>query len=88
MITGQWRYADVSFFCRVRIDLTPSTSYQRLLVHRCSAYYRLSPEADASTKNIIVYYRTESRMYVAVIVPVVALWLMHSSQVLFDVYAS
>ncbi|EIW58218.1 uncharacterized protein TRAVEDRAFT_123861 [Trametes versicolor FP-101664 SS1] len=47
---------------RVRIDLTPSTSYQRLLVHRCSAYYRLSPEADAATKNIIVYYRTESRI--------------------------
>ncbi|OJT10901.1 cAMP-regulated phosphoprotein 21 [Trametes pubescens] len=47
---------------RARIDLTPSTSYQRLLVHRCSAYYRLSPEADAATKNIIVYYRTESRI--------------------------
>lgn len=64
-------------FRRVRIDLTPSTSYQRLLVHRCSAYYRLSPEADAATKNIIVYYRTESRMYVALTAVVVALWLMY-----------
>ncbi len=75
-------------FHRARIDLTPSTSYQRLLVHRCSAYYRLSPEADAATKNIIVYYRTESRMYVVVTADVVALWLMHLSQALLAVYVS
>ncbi|KAI0923733.1 hypothetical protein AcV5_009202 [Taiwanofungus camphoratus] len=47
---------------RARIDLTPATSYQRLLVHRCSAYYRLIPETDPGTKNIIVYFRTESRI--------------------------
>ncbi|KAI0358100.1 hypothetical protein OH77DRAFT_1421379 [Trametes cingulata] len=47
---------------RVRIDLTPSTSYQRMLVHRCSAYYKLSPEQDPVTKSISVYYRSESRI--------------------------
>ncbi|KAI8996516.1 hypothetical protein BD414DRAFT_455322 [Trametes punicea] len=47
---------------RARIDLTPATSYQRLLVHRCSAYYKLSPETDPITKNIIVYYRSDSRI--------------------------
>ncbi|RPD64133.1 hypothetical protein L226DRAFT_569610 [Lentinus tigrinus ALCF2SS1-7] len=47
---------------RPRIDLTPSTSYQRLLVHRCSAYYKLSPETDQVTKTIAVYYRSESKI--------------------------
>ncbi|PSS34104.1 hypothetical protein PHLCEN_2v1856 [Hermanssonia centrifuga] len=47
---------------RVRIELNPGTSYQRMLVHRCSAYYKLTPEADATTKNILVYYRAESRI--------------------------
>ncbi|KAI0330914.1 hypothetical protein GY45DRAFT_1323046 [Cubamyces sp. BRFM 1775] len=47
---------------RVRMDLTPATSYQRLLVHRCSAYYKLSPETDPVTKTIVVYYRAESRI--------------------------
>ncbi|KAI0820311.1 hypothetical protein BC628DRAFT_1398324 [Trametes gibbosa] len=47
---------------RVKFDLTPSTSYQRLLVHRCSAYYKLAPETDPVTKNINIYYRSESRI--------------------------
>ncbi|KAI0676057.1 hypothetical protein C8Q78DRAFT_1007900 [Trametes maxima] len=47
---------------RARIDLTPNSSYQRLLVHRCSAYYKLSPEPDPVTKSIVVYYRSESRI--------------------------
>jgi hypothetical protein len=47
---------------RARIDLTPSTSYQRLLVHRCSAFYKLSPESDSATKSIIVSPTPESRM--------------------------
>ncbi|OCH96251.1 hypothetical protein OBBRIDRAFT_787325 [Obba rivulosa] len=46
----------------VRIDLNPSTTYQRLLVHRCSAYYKLAPESDSTTKTIYVYYRAESRI--------------------------
>ncbi|KAG6812775.1 hypothetical protein H0H92_000545 [Tricholoma furcatifolium] len=47
---------------RERIELTPSTSYQRLLVHRCSAYYKLLPESDPSTKGIFVSYTPEGRI--------------------------
>lgn len=47
---------------KTRIDLTPSTSYQRLLVHRCSAFYKLSPESDSVTKSIIVSPTHESRI--------------------------
>ncbi|TBU47505.1 hypothetical protein BD309DRAFT_951664 [Dichomitus squalens] len=47
---------------RPRLDLTPSTSYQRLLIHRCSSYYKLSLEKDPVTSSIAVYYRTESRI--------------------------
>lgn len=49
---------------RQRIDLTPATSYQRMLVHRCSAFYGLSPETDPLTKAISVSITSESRMYV------------------------
>lgn len=55
-------YFSFSCPCSERIDLNPTTSYQRLLVHRCSAYYKLVPEADTVTKSIFVYYRTDSRM--------------------------
>ncbi|KAG5647486.1 hypothetical protein DXG03_009421 [Asterophora parasitica] len=47
---------------RTRIDLTPSTSYQRLLVHRCSAFYKLLPESDPTSKGIIVSQTPESRI--------------------------
>ncbi|KAF9240709.1 hypothetical protein BU15DRAFT_45653 [Melanogaster broomeanus] len=47
---------------RPRIDLTPNTSYQRLLVHRCSAYYKLAPETDPNTKVISVLPTLESRI--------------------------
>ncbi|KAF9218958.1 hypothetical protein BS17DRAFT_798371 [Gyrodon lividus] len=47
---------------RPRIDLTPNTSYQRLLVHRCSAYYKLAPETDLITKVISVLLTLESRI--------------------------
>ncbi|TCD67971.1 hypothetical protein EIP91_011772 [Steccherinum ochraceum] len=47
---------------RARIDVTPTTSYQRMLVHRCSAYYRLTPESDSASKAIFVHYRSESRI--------------------------
>lgn len=50
------------FDSRTRIDLTPGTSYQRLLVHRCSAYHKLAPETDSITKTIIVVATPESRM--------------------------
>jgi len=41
-----------------------ATSYQRLLVHRCSAYYKVIPESDSGSKSIWVAYSIESRMYV------------------------
>ena len=47
---------------RPRMDLSPSTSYQRLLVHRCSAYYKLSPESDPGSKGIVVLLTQASRM--------------------------
>ncbi|KAF8906215.1 hypothetical protein CPB84DRAFT_1704951 [Gymnopilus junonius] len=47
---------------RTRVELFPSTSYQRLLVHRCSAYYRLTPETDPGTKALFVLYTMESRI--------------------------
>lgn len=45
-----------------RIDVNPTTSYQRLLVHRCSAYYRLAPENDPTSKGIIVYPTVDSKI--------------------------
>ncbi|KAF6761634.1 hypothetical protein DFP72DRAFT_1061852 [Ephemerocybe angulata] len=47
---------------RQRVDLNPTTSYQRLLVHRCSAYYKLSPETDSVNKGIFVLPTAESRI--------------------------
>ncbi|KAJ7464582.1 hypothetical protein FB451DRAFT_1490090 [Mycena latifolia] len=47
---------------RQRIDLSPATSYQRMLVHRCSAYYGLAPETDSLTKAISVLTTSESRI--------------------------
>ena len=44
--------------------MNPTTSYQRLLVHRCSTYYRLSPESDPTSKGITVYPTPDSKMYV------------------------
>ncbi|KAJ7631412.1 hypothetical protein DFH06DRAFT_1056507, partial [Mycena polygramma] len=47
---------------RQRIDLAPTTTYQRMLVHRCSAYYALAPETDSLTKAISVVVTGESRI--------------------------
>ncbi|KAL0953757.1 hypothetical protein HGRIS_004946 [Hohenbuehelia grisea] len=47
---------------RLRVDLQPATTYQRLLVHRCSAYYRLRPETDTTTKGIFVVPTPESKI--------------------------
>ena len=68
------------FVSRSRIDLSPSTSYQRLLVHRCSAYYKLAPEADPVTKNIFVCWRAESRMCVFDVLLRTNVCLIHSPQ--------
>ncbi|KAG9012184.1 hypothetical protein FRB94_006552 [Tulasnella sp. JGI-2019a] len=45
-----------------RTSFQPTSSYQRLLVHRCSAYYKLTPEAEQATKAIIVIVNLESRI--------------------------
>ncbi|KAK0489022.1 hypothetical protein IW261DRAFT_1442797 [Armillaria novae-zelandiae] len=47
---------------RARIDVMPSTSYQRLLVYRCSTYYKLVPESDPATKGLFVSATPESRI--------------------------
>ncbi|KAG6328713.1 hypothetical protein ID866_10376, partial [Astraeus odoratus] len=47
---------------RTRLDLTATTSYQRLLVHRCSTYYKLAPETDPINKTISVALTPDSRI--------------------------
>ncbi|KAH8116498.1 hypothetical protein DFH11DRAFT_1580991 [Phellopilus nigrolimitatus] len=36
---------------RSKISLSPENQYQRLLVHRCAAYYKLSPENEPTTRD-------------------------------------
>ncbi|EIN09561.1 hypothetical protein PUNSTDRAFT_85985 [Punctularia strigosozonata HHB-11173 SS5] len=45
-----------------RVEVQASTSYQRLLVHRCAAYYKCTPEADPVTKNLAIVKTIESRI--------------------------
>ncbi|TFY79173.1 hypothetical protein EWM64_g4837 [Hericium alpestre] len=45
-----------------RIEISPSTSYQKLLVHRCSAFYKVVLENDTISKSIIVYASEESKV--------------------------
>ncbi|TDL23916.1 hypothetical protein BD410DRAFT_127711 [Rickenella mellea] len=47
---------------RTRLDLNPETTYQRLLIHRCAAYYKLAPEAEPITRGISVLVTLESRL--------------------------
>ncbi|KAF7309039.1 ATP-dependent DNA helicase PIF1 [Mycena kentingensis (nom. inval.)] len=47
---------------RQRLELNPATTYQRMLVHRCAAYYALTPETDLLTKAISVVLTAESRI--------------------------
>lgn len=42
---------DITFSSRTRINLYPENQYQRLLVHRCAAYYRLAPEIDPNSRE-------------------------------------
>jgi hypothetical protein len=61
--------------------LTPSTSYQRLLVHRCSAYYGLAPESEHGSKFIYVCNTVDSKMcfscYSSRLLPLMAYLLDH-----------
>ncbi|TRM65508.1 hypothetical protein BD626DRAFT_488987 [Schizophyllum amplum] len=45
-----------------RLELSATSSYQRLLVHRCSAYYRVQPEHEAGAKTIHVSLTPDSRI--------------------------
>ncbi|KAI0272368.1 hypothetical protein BC834DRAFT_344559 [Gloeopeniophorella convolvens] len=47
---------------KARIEVSTATSYQRLLVHRCSAYYRVVPESDTGSKSIWITSSSESRI--------------------------
>ncbi|KAJ4469595.1 hypothetical protein J3R30DRAFT_1572306 [Lentinula aciculospora] len=47
---------------KVRADLTAATSYQRLLLHRCSAYYKLHVDTDPVTKGISALLIAESQI--------------------------
>ncbi|KAH7101484.1 hypothetical protein BKA62DRAFT_594895, partial [Auriculariales sp. MPI-PUGE-AT-0066] len=47
---------------RTRLECPAQTTYQRLLIHRAAAYYRLSPEADSVTKLLAVSVTQESRV--------------------------
>jgi len=48
----------------LKAGVAAQTTYQRLLVHRCSAYYRLTLESDGGTKSISVIATPDSRMCV------------------------
>jgi hypothetical protein len=54
-----------STLTRRQIDFSPATTYQRMLVHRCCAYYGLSTETDPVTRAITASTTTDSRMCVS-----------------------
>ncbi|KAI0251818.1 hypothetical protein BJV78DRAFT_1102601, partial [Lactifluus subvellereus] len=47
---------------RGRVEILTATSYQRLLVHRCSSYYKVIPESDTGSKSIWISFCPESRI--------------------------
>ena len=49
------------------MELNPGSTYHKLLVHRCAAYYKLTPETEAGSKSIAIMVASESRMYVVTV---------------------
>ncbi|KAF8523608.1 hypothetical protein JB92DRAFT_2883286 [Gautieria morchelliformis] len=47
---------------RTRLDLTPASTYHKLLVHRCAAYYKLVPETESGSKVITIIIASDSRI--------------------------
>ncbi|TFK51812.1 hypothetical protein OE88DRAFT_1658448 [Heliocybe sulcata] len=47
---------------KTQIDILPTTSYQKLLVHRCAGYYKLRPENDTNSKGLIIIRTVESKI--------------------------
>ncbi|KAL1667104.1 hypothetical protein GGF50DRAFT_98608 [Schizophyllum commune] len=45
-----------------RLELSASSSYQRLLIHRCSAYYKVQPDHESGAKTIHVSLTPDSRI--------------------------
>jgi hypothetical protein len=43
-----------------KVEVQPASSYQRLLVHRCAAFYHLT--LDSSSSSISVIVTADSRM--------------------------
>ncbi|KAK2463583.1 hypothetical protein APHAL10511_004334 [Amanita phalloides] len=46
----------------VRMDVTAATSYQRMLVHRCSSFYKTALEVDQITKAFSISLTPDSRI--------------------------
>ncbi|KAF8576481.1 hypothetical protein K439DRAFT_1640488 [Ramaria rubella] len=49
-------------YIRNRAELTPASTYHKLLVHRCAAYYKLTPETESGSKGIAIVVTSESRI--------------------------
>ncbi|EJD41184.1 hypothetical protein AURDEDRAFT_169773 [Auricularia subglabra TFB-10046 SS5] len=47
---------------RTRLECPAQTTYQRLLVHRCAAYYKLQPESDPNTKSLTAVAKRPSTL--------------------------
>ena len=53
---------------RTSFKISPENQYQRLLVHRCAQYYRMSPENDPATRDkagardMVVVITTETKV--------------------------
>jgi hypothetical protein len=45
------------------MDVMPASSYQRLLVHRCAAYYKCTPETESNSKLLFLTVTSESYMW-------------------------
>ena len=46
----------------MRMDVTAATSYQRMLVHRCSSFYKTALEVDQITKAFSITLTPDSCM--------------------------
>jgi hypothetical protein len=51
---------------RPRMDIQPASSYQRLLVHRCAAYYKFTPETESNSKVLYLTLTAESAVCVSI----------------------
>ncbi|KAG8835065.1 hypothetical protein FRC17_005418 [Serendipita sp. 399] len=45
-----------------QVELQPASTYQRLLIHRCAAFYHLTQESSSSTSTVSVIVTADSRI--------------------------